>query len=129
MNKSNQEIISNLKNRGFEIHVAHYRVPAHDFQVCRELNRFGMKNWRKIQDKVNPGMYLRSYFMDNNCEISPRGGRCVVIATDKNGAEFVGIAECSIADNYCRSEGVRKALGRLIGVIGKDKVNNEPEYV
>lgn len=129
MNKSNQEIIKDLKTRGFQIHVAHYRLAAIDFEVCREMNRYGMKNWRKIQDKVNPEFYLRSYFADNGYEISPRGGRCVITATDKHGAEFAGVAECSIQDNYCRSEGVRKALGRLVGILEKEKIENEPTFV
>lgn len=116
----NQEIIKGLKAQGYKVTVSHFRISTADFQVCKQLHEFGMKNWKKIQEKVIPSFELRSYFSETGYDISARGGRTEVSA-EKGDKLYYGIAECSLADNYCRQTGIQKALGRLISVMQKNE--------
>ena len=53
-------------------------------------------------------------------DISPLGGITSVQIFDKNNSIVAeGKAQCVYTDNYCRSEGVKFALGRaLVGALG-----------
>lgn len=47
-----------------------------------------------------------------NEAVLPYGGETVVEITTPEGVDLVGVAKCSIKDNYCKKKGVAIALGR-----------------
>ena len=51
----------------------------------------------------------------NGNEVSARGGRTIVIITDKNRKNiYSGVAICNPTDNYCRETGRNLALNRVL---------------
>lgn len=116
-NKSNSEIITDLKAKGYRVTVSHFRISSADFATAKTMNELGVKNWAKIERLVCPTYLLRSAFSENGYDISPRGGRTEVRVVAPDGLEFYGEANCSLADNYCRNKGITMALGRLVGIL------------
>ena len=68
-------------------------------------------SWDKIENLVNPEYKGIKEFKENE-EIAPRGGFTEVVIVDKDGVEYEGRADCSLADNYCRKRGIAIAFSR-----------------
>jgi len=124
--------IAELKKQGYKIKIRHNRISQADFKTCQNMRDLTTQvfeipaltpegkvvfervtkslSWEKIERLVNPDYKGIKEFVDE--EIAPRGGFCEVAIVDKDGVEYDGWADCSLADNYNRKRGIAIAFNR-----------------
>lgn len=95
--------VKEARQAGFKVRVGHFRIPVF----------FPMPSERQIEKRD-------LYFLDNRdlwqyCSMSPRGGKTIV-EISKDDKHSFGVAYCQLVDNYCKKEGVCRALDRALGV-------------
>lgn len=109
----NIETIASLREKGYRVRVYHYRVEN------GILNRYKAK---KIQ--YNYKEFLRPQHDIAGCYRSPVGGKTSIRVTSPDGRESVGVAVCSIKDQFNRKIANEIALKRALEIL--DKIPLEP---
>jgi|SRR5690606_23669907 len=97
MKISNNQVIRNLRQNGFRVLVNHYRYTPQGLTPQHEI------------DGNNP-------FKRPNV----KGGKTqIVLENKKTGERFLGDANCSLLDNFCKKDGVQLALRRALDNLSK----------
>ncbi len=113
MNKINT--VQSLRKSGFDVKVNHYRFAVHTVRPVVNIVAKSTLHGIHYIDAVAQELELfplRKSLLPKN-EIFPRGGITEVILI-KDDKTSVGVAHCSLADNYVRREGINKAIGRAL---------------
>lgn len=111
--KNNSKIIKQLKKGGYAVHVRHLR--AYETVAEKVINRslYPEAEIFKLKE-VGSGERVsrRSYRVKTDVLIRPsaRGGCTEVEVVASDGRRFIGYSNCSRSDNFCRREGVYRAL-------------------
>jgi hypothetical protein len=103
--------VQSLRQAGNKVRVTHLRnvkvstnvAPGVVLENVVTLSLFDARNL------VNAGK-LNGF----NAVILPRGGATQVEISTNDGKNHVGVSKCHLNDNFCRSEGVEKALERIV---------------
>lgn len=99
--------VQQLRQKQFKVTVKHYR---NFFRYCA---RSGRREQVQVSWLHRAEEY-KDYFLD------PRGGKTEVYFLTPEGKQFVGVAECSVHDLYCKKVGVLKALAQAYGDFCKE---------
>lgn len=114
MNKS----IADIRREGFRVKVNHYRFRNDDIKKVRSLavksydSNYLNKEQTRIAKLLNVEPFHASSFGDGR-NISSLGGVTEVIL-EKDGASYLGASHCALVDNYNRTNGITRALGRAL---------------
>lgn len=110
--------IADVRREGFRVKVNHYRFRNDDIRKVRSLAvkyynpNLLNKEQTRIAKLLNIEPFHASSFGDGR-DISSLGGVTEVIL-EKDGANYLGASHCALVDNYNRSEGIKRALGRAL---------------
>ena len=111
--------IRNLKSKGVQIKVVHYRYLNQDIEKIKKFEQrlsHGVKLTSKEQEALAEifdfKLYPTSTILPKNA--SPRGGRTEVQLTFSDGSSAFGESHAVLSDNYEKSRGVSIALGRAL---------------
>lgn len=100
-----KETVRSLRQDGWDVHVQHFRVL-----------RDGVLLGKPFKSLVLPNHLIYAEFGGLK-GVDPRGGR-TALTISKDGKSFTGEALCMDTDNYCRKEGVGRALDRACDKAG-----------
>lgn len=99
--------VRRLRELGYSVRVTHYRVYVNVDNVLEQLKRPSFNDIRVS--------FLELANMDADLSMAlPRGGRTVVEVVTPTGEEFIGESICSLEDQFCKREGVKRAIGRIL---------------
>jgi len=108
-----QEIIVDLRSRGYEVDIRHERCTDEEIESVLLERQHG-------DPLAFPQTLPPSKIRDNGNVISPFGGKttCKITSGDKVVAQAT--AHCAPIDQFKRHEGSIKALGRAISELGRN---------
>ncbi len=108
--------IKRAEDRGFRVEVQHNRLNNADFRDIQRVVHLIEKSGGTVTKAVERDILSNYTYSDGPpSDYAPRGGKTLVkIFLNGENVGWFGESICSIADNFNRRDGVRKALRRAL---------------